>query len=295
MGVRRSVPSAVGRAEQGKIAIDVRACSSEESGATAAQPSAARTRPGPTTETGRLRLGDRPRTSRSPTPPRPTPRAGWRRTTAVARGEILRRAADLLEARVDEAARRLVADIGKPIRDARAEALRACAILRYHAGEALQPGGRDLSERRRRHDGGDPLGAGRRRLRAHPVELPARDPRLEAGAGAGLRQPGRLEAGDGRLGLGGAAGRDPGRGRGAARGAQPAHRARAPSSRRRSPATPARGADLHRLGGDRPRPRPGGRRARRQGAARARRQEPGDRARRRRPRRRRRAGRAAGR
>ncbi len=66
---------------------------------------------------------------------------GWRRTTAVARGEILRRAADLLEARVDEAARRLVADIGKPIRDARAEALRACAILRYHAGEALQPEG----------------------------------------------------------------------------------------------------------------------------------------------------------
>ena len=45
------------------------------------------------------------------------------------------------EARVDEAARRLVADIGKPIRDAKAEALRACAIFRYHAGEALGPEG----------------------------------------------------------------------------------------------------------------------------------------------------------
>ena len=67
--------------------------------------------------------------------------AGWRRTTAVARGEILRRAADLLEARADEAAVRLVADIGKAIRDARGEALRACAILRYHAAEATQPEG----------------------------------------------------------------------------------------------------------------------------------------------------------
>ena len=67
--------------------------------------------------------------------------AGWRRTTAVARGEILRRAADLLEARADEAATRLVADIGKAIRDARGETLRACAVLRYHAAEATQPEG----------------------------------------------------------------------------------------------------------------------------------------------------------
>ena len=45
------------------------------------------------------------------------------------------------EARLKEAARRLVADIGKPIRDARGEAHRACAIFRYHAGEAIQPEG----------------------------------------------------------------------------------------------------------------------------------------------------------
>ncbi len=65
----------------------------------------------------------------------------WGRSTGPEREAILRRAADLLEARLDEAAERLVADIGKPIRDARAETLRAAAILRFHAAEALQPDG----------------------------------------------------------------------------------------------------------------------------------------------------------
>jgi aldehyde dehydrogenase (NAD+) len=67
--------------------------------------------------------------------------AGWRRTTAVERGDVLRRAGDLLESRRDEAARRLVADMGKAIRDARAEVMRAVAVFRYHAGESLGPGG----------------------------------------------------------------------------------------------------------------------------------------------------------
>ena len=65
----------------------------------------------------------------------------WGRSTGPEREAILRRAADLLEARLDEAAERLVADIGKPIRDARAETLRAAAILRFHGAEALQPDG----------------------------------------------------------------------------------------------------------------------------------------------------------
>jgi len=65
----------------------------------------------------------------------------WRRSTGPEREAILRRAADLLEGRLDEAAQRLTADIGKPIRDARAETLRAVAILRFHGAEALQPDG----------------------------------------------------------------------------------------------------------------------------------------------------------
>jgi aldehyde dehydrogenase (NAD+) len=65
----------------------------------------------------------------------------WAATTAPARADILRRAADLLEARVDEAAERLTSDMGKALRDARGEVLRSVAILRYYSGELLQPSG----------------------------------------------------------------------------------------------------------------------------------------------------------
>lgn len=66
---------------------------------------------------------------------------GWAATPAPQRAELLRRAADLLEARSEEAAHRLTSDMGKAIRDARAEVLRSVAILRYFAGEALQASG----------------------------------------------------------------------------------------------------------------------------------------------------------
>ena len=65
----------------------------------------------------------------------------WAATPAPTRAETLRHAADQLEARAEDAARRLTSDIGKAIRDARAEVLRSAAILRYFAGELLQPVG----------------------------------------------------------------------------------------------------------------------------------------------------------
>lgn len=65
----------------------------------------------------------------------------WAAMGAPQRAEVLRRAADLLEARAEEAARRLTADMGKAIRDARAEVLRSVAILRYFSGELYQPSG----------------------------------------------------------------------------------------------------------------------------------------------------------
>lgn len=65
----------------------------------------------------------------------------WAATPAPQRSDVLRRAADLLEARADEAAERLTSDMGKVIRDARAEVLRSAAVLRYFAGELLQPSG----------------------------------------------------------------------------------------------------------------------------------------------------------
>lgn len=65
----------------------------------------------------------------------------WAGTPAPQRADVLRHAADALEARVEEAAHRLTADMGKVLRDARAEVLRSVAILRYFAGELLQPTG----------------------------------------------------------------------------------------------------------------------------------------------------------
>ncbi|HWI70724.1 MAG TPA: aldehyde dehydrogenase family protein [Baekduia sp.] len=65
----------------------------------------------------------------------------WAATPAPQRGELLRRAAALLEQRLEEATRRLTADMGKARRDARGEVQRSVAILRYFAGELLQPNG----------------------------------------------------------------------------------------------------------------------------------------------------------
>ncbi|MCW3005688.1 MAG: aldehyde dehydrogenase family protein [Solirubrobacterales bacterium] len=66
---------------------------------------------------------------------------GWAATPAPQRADVLRRAADLLEFRVDAATHRLTADMGKARRDARAEVLRSAAILRYVSGDLLQPSG----------------------------------------------------------------------------------------------------------------------------------------------------------
>jgi aldehyde dehydrogenase (NAD+) len=63
----------------------------------------------------------------------------WGATPAPQRAEVLRAAADLLEAQVEEASHRLTSDMGKAVRDARGEVLRSVAILRYFSGELLQP------------------------------------------------------------------------------------------------------------------------------------------------------------
>ena len=66
---------------------------------------------------------------------------GWAATPAPQRAEVLRRAADALEARAEEATHRLVSDMGKAVREARGEVLRSVAILRYFSGALLQPTG----------------------------------------------------------------------------------------------------------------------------------------------------------
>ncbi len=65
----------------------------------------------------------------------------WRQTPAPARGDVLRRAADLLEERSDSIAREFTREEGKTLPEARGETRRAVAILRYYAAQTLEPDG----------------------------------------------------------------------------------------------------------------------------------------------------------
>ncbi|MGE5273218.1 MAG: aldehyde dehydrogenase family protein [Verrucomicrobiota bacterium] len=65
----------------------------------------------------------------------------WSRRPAAQRGAILVAAADAIERRVEQIARDMTLEMGKPLREARMEAARGAAILRYFAGEAWRPKG----------------------------------------------------------------------------------------------------------------------------------------------------------
>ncbi len=66
---------------------------------------------------------------------------GWAKTPMPARGEVLRRAADLFEARAAQVAEALTTEEGKTLAEAKGETLRGVSILRYYAGECMQPTG----------------------------------------------------------------------------------------------------------------------------------------------------------
>src|SRR5947199_1095572 len=66
---------------------------------------------------------------------------GWSGMPAAGRGAVLIRAADAVEARVEEIAADMTREMGKPLREARLEAARAAAIFRFFAGEAWRPKG----------------------------------------------------------------------------------------------------------------------------------------------------------
>jgi alpha-ketoglutaric semialdehyde dehydrogenase len=67
--------------------------------------------------------------------------AGWRRTPAIQRGEILDRAAQLLAERTEDLATAFTREEGKTIAETRVEVARGAQILRYYAGETAQPRG----------------------------------------------------------------------------------------------------------------------------------------------------------
>ena len=84
--------------------------------------------------------------------------AAWAALPLAKRGSYLIAAAAALEARAEEVARDMATEMGKPLREARGETLRAAQILRYSASEAYRPvgemfeqslTGRQVSTRRR--------------------------------------------------------------------------------------------------------------------------------------------------
>ncbi len=66
---------------------------------------------------------------------------GWRRTSAVARANILHKAAEILASRQEQVGRELTREEGKTLKEGIGETGRAVQILRYFAGEAQQPSG----------------------------------------------------------------------------------------------------------------------------------------------------------
>jgi acyl-CoA reductase-like NAD-dependent aldehyde dehydrogenase len=70
---------------------------------------------------------------------------GWAATPAPQRGNLLVRAAEVVDTRVEEIASEMTREMGKPLREARMEAARAATILRFFGGEGYRPLG-ELSQ-----------------------------------------------------------------------------------------------------------------------------------------------------
>src|SRR5580765_7495748 len=65
----------------------------------------------------------------------------WARMPAAKRGAILNKAADIVETRAERIAQDMTLEMGKPIREARGEALRMSQVFRFYSGEGLRPTG----------------------------------------------------------------------------------------------------------------------------------------------------------
>ena len=68
-----------------------------------------------------------------------TAQPGWAATPAPARGRFLAAAARALESRLEQVARDMTQEMGKPLREARGEVARGAAILDFYAGEGQRP------------------------------------------------------------------------------------------------------------------------------------------------------------
>ena len=64
--------------------------------------------------------------------------AGWKSLPGAVRSEILHRAANILDEHIEELARTMTREMGKPIGEARGEVKRGVVLLRYYAGEGMR-------------------------------------------------------------------------------------------------------------------------------------------------------------
>jgi succinate-semialdehyde dehydrogenase/glutarate-semialdehyde dehydrogenase len=85
---------------------------------------------------------------------------GWARTAPRQRGEVLRRAFDLLQQRRDEVALLMTLEMGKPLAESQAEVTYGGEFLRWFSEEAVRISGRY---------GANPEGTGRMVVSRHPV------------------------------------------------------------------------------------------------------------------------------
>lgn len=67
-----------------------------------------------------------------------TAQQAWKKLSGFARGEYLYKAAQLLEERADEIAAMMTREMGKTLAEAKGEAARGVAILRFYAGEGIR-------------------------------------------------------------------------------------------------------------------------------------------------------------
>ncbi|MCS0670119.1 alpha-ketoglutaric semialdehyde dehydrogenase GucD [Cytobacillus firmus] len=63
----------------------------------------------------------------------------WRKLSGSTRGDILFKAASIMEDRIDDIARTMTREMGKTYPEAKGETARGIAILRYYAGEGMRP------------------------------------------------------------------------------------------------------------------------------------------------------------
>ena len=78
----------------------------------------------------------------TPSTPRPRPQADWAKTPPRDRGEILRKAFELLTARADDFARLMTLEMGKPLAESKGEVAYGSEFFRWFAEESVRIHGR---------------------------------------------------------------------------------------------------------------------------------------------------------